>query len=367
VKNVVYLADRGGKYVLGQLDDVVQIRWGRVRDDVSECSITLFFTTERCQQLVAMADPVRHELVVERNGERVWEGPIIYKKVSGGVAQMRARDPLFFTQRTVCKRKWNSRGNKKTGKKTDTVIERTVKILKNEMRPLERAGANILDHIVRYDFPDDAKSTRVTAAYSQYVWDDMESLAARAGMDYTMVLRSLYLHDTHRFIGRSRMVTDADFLEAVEIITYGVELSVNSYATDNLGTYGKASIADDYYGPIELLATAYEVGSITDKIDKEELEEQATRNARNRYPAPTVIRLPENTQVNPETVEELFPYFIPGVAFPVQTMVTGEVYEATLKFDALTVEEDSDGERVFIRLAAAPIGAETDENGLIAP
>jgi hypothetical protein len=361
VRNTVYLADRGGKYVLGQIDDAIRLMWSRVRDDVSEADIRVNFTSEKCRTLLSMADPVRHELVFERDGERVWEGPITYKNMSQGSALLKARDPLFFTQRTVCKRKHSDRYKK--GKKLRTVVERAEDIIRTEMPPLERAGANILDHIVTYKNANDAKTTRVTAAYSQYVWDDLEAMAARGGLDYTMVLRSLYLHDTHRFIGRGRTLTDSDFLGALSIITYGVELSIGSYATDNNGKKGFYIVDDDYYGPIELLASAYDLGETTDKVTVEELQDQALRNARKRYPAPTIILVPENVQVNPETVDELMPFFIPGVAFNVQTQVTGETYEAEMKFDGLRVEESSEGEKVFVRITNAPIGSEDDETG----
>jgi hypothetical protein len=357
VRNAAYIAVRGGKHYLGQITDVVRIKWGRVRDDVSEAELLVNFESEECQRLVSEAEPCFHEIVIERDGQRVWEGPITYKRMERGQAELVARDPVFFMQRTVCKRKWSS-----AYPNVESVIDRAERVIRKEMVPLEQAGANILDHIVTYKNPDDAKTARVSAAYSQYVYDDMEALAARGGLDYTMVLRSLYLHDTHYFIGQGRMLTDDDFLDSLSVITYGVELSVGSYATDNLGTKGAYIYADEYYGPIELLASAYEIGSTTDKITVKELEEQAERNARHRYPAPTVIRVPENVQMNPASVDELMPYFIPGTAFPLRTTVTGQTYEAVMKFDQLNVEETGDdGEVVKVKITAPPVGSGLEE------
>jgi hypothetical protein len=141
-----------------------------------------------------------------------------------------------------------------------------------------------------------------------------------------------------------------------------VELAVGNYSTDNNGKHGDFITSDNYYGPIELLASAYEIGQVTDKVTKAELEEQSRRNARNRYPVPTVIRVPEQVRMSPDSVDELMPYLIPGVAFPLQTSITGTVYEQTMKFDQLNVEETGDeGEVVRVVLTSPPIGAELAE------
>lgn len=360
MRNTAYLATRGGKFYLGELSDIVRIKWQRRRDEISEAEVVISFVSEECHRLVSEAEPCFHEIVIERDGKRVWEGPITYKRMEKDVAVLTARDVGFFMQRTVCKRKYSDAF--KEGKKQATVIDRAMRIIEREMIPMERAGANFLDHIVAIRHADDAKTSRVTSAYSQYVYDDLEAMAARGGLDYTIVNRSLYLHDTHRFLGKGRMLSDDDFLDSLAVITYGVELAVGNYSTDNNGKHGDFIHTDTYYGPIELLASAYEIGQTTDKITVKELEEQSTRNARNRYPAPTVIRVPEQVRMAPDSVDELMPYLIPGVAFPLQTTVTGKTYEQMMKFDQLNVEESGDeGEIVRVIVSSPPIGAEIAE------
>lgn len=362
MKNRVFIAERGGKYLRAEITDVVKVVWNRIRDDVSECTIDIIFTSEECHYHIAEAEPVRDELVVIRNDGRVWEGPIIYHNLTKGSARLRARDVLFFTQRTVCKRKWQPSSILTSGR-VPTVIQRANEIIDTEMRDWERAGINFVDHIVSYTDPGTAKTTRVTEAWSQYVWDDLEAMAARGGLDYTVVNRSLYLHDTHTFIGMGRTLTDHDFLDNLAIIKYGVELAVTSVTTDNLGKHGATSVEDEFYGPVELLAAAYDLNSSTDRITQEELDDQAERNIRSRYPVPAVVRVPEQVQMNPETVDELIDSFlIPGVGFPVRTQVTGKTYESVMKFDQLTVEEDAEGERVKVKISSAPVGSGFEED-----
>jgi len=356
----VFLSDRGGLVRLGHIEDVTNVQWDRRRDDVSECTINILFESDRCKELAVKAEPVRHELVVERKGQRVWEGPITYKNIERGKAVIRARDPLFFAQRTVCKSKYSSAFRKDDPNRPEKVTSRIARIYRREMQAWEDAGANILKHMVVVTTASTAKTTRVTPAYSQYVWDDMENLAARGGLDYTMVLRSLYLHDTHQFLGRGRTLVDADFLDSLAVTSYGVELSIGSFTTDNNGKHAEKVVADKYYGPVELLASAYQYNE-TDKVTVKELQEQAVRNARNRYPVPMQIRVPQNVTMNPDTVDELMPFMVPGVAFPVETLILGEPYSAVQKLDRVTVEEGPDGEQVRVIITNAPVGSGIEE------
>jgi len=297
--------------------------------------------------------------------------------------------------------------------------------------------------------------------------------------------RKTILWDTHEWIGMGRTLTDDDFTSGIEMSEYGVELAVTSYVTDNAGAVGVSylSFDEDYYGPVELLAGAYELGDaagegtgaplapsrprepdpknysvkkadikriekqcakqnsgtaaaiekcIADRIaalekirpvtaqDRaliteqcnaqnqadakcvqariaaltkgkddsyrnalaayrdqmndyrkdlaeykielekyiEDLTEQAVRNHRNRYPAPAVVRVPQNSQLTVEAVEELWDWLVPGTGFPIFASSTCRQLTQTQKLDRVTVLEDQSGERVTIIMSPAPIGAE---------
>jgi hypothetical protein len=356
VRNRAYLYDRGGEHLLGTFGgEQVSIRWERVRDNVSEAAVTIQISDAACRSALREARTVRHELVIERDGARVWEGPIIHLTLVGTGGVVRARDALFFTQRRVCHLRHSS-----AFPAIESTVARTVRILNQEMGAWEAAGARLLDNIDAYDNADVARTSRVTPAYSQYVWSDMDALAERSGMDYTMNGRRLVLHDTHQFIAMGRRLTDVDFLKPLEVSEYGVELAVTNFVTDGQGTARAYTVeGDDYYGPVELLASSFDDGAASgEKVPPEELEEQAQRDARARYPSPVILRVPENAQMNPATVDEVFPYLVPGVGFPIFSDSSSRTLSAIQKLDKVSVVEDSNGESVSVSISSAPIGSE---------
>lgn len=354
----MFLVDRGGQEekIQAKLDGLSLVRWNRVRDDVSECEVTLEGISRGCHaSLDRNGLEMRYELVIKRDGERVWEGPITRSHVTRTTARLFCRDVLLFAQRTPCMNKWTSAFGHGG---PEFVTKRTMRIIKGEMAIWEAAGANFIPHIVVRQNAQTAKTTRVSEKYSQYVWDDMEELAARSGMDYTVANRSLYLFDTHQFLGMGRRLSDDDFLADLEVVGYGLELATRSLVTDGLGHGAITSSPDTYYGPFGLLATAYNINTTTDRIPHSELVEQATRNARSRYPVPVVLRVPENAQVRPDKVDALLPYLIPGTGFPVTSTVSTRVSDQVQKLDNVTFEEtEAGGETCRITLSAAPIGS----------
>jgi hypothetical protein len=366
VRHEAFIVDRGGQEakIVEQLDGLRLVRWHRERDNVSEAEVVVQSKNPKCQALLHQRGlAMRYEIVIKRDGVRVWEGPITRRHLEGSaVVRLHMRDVLLFAQRTRCTKKWSSAF---AAGGPDYVTERTLKIIKDEMAKWEGIGdlsANFIPNIVVRENTNTAKTTRISEKNSQYVWDDMEALAAKSGMDYTVANRSLYLFDTHQFLGMGRQLTDEDFLGDLEIVEYGLELASLSSVTDGMGHVAVQPVADAYYGPFELLASAYTSQTTSDRIPQSELAAQATRNARSRYPAPMVLRVPENTMLRPDVVDDLMPYLIPGTGFPVYSTSTGLELKQTQKLDRVVVEETEQGESVGITLSPAPIGSGLEED-----
>jgi hypothetical protein len=366
VRHQVFIADRGGAEadIKEEITGLTQVKWGRIRDGVSEAQIDMRFKSTACEKLLTQPRlAMRYEVIIKRDGERVWEGPIDRRNLSGGAAKLFCRDVLLFTQRTPCLNKWSSAF---ADGGPEFVTARTMRILNGEMGIWSTWGANLLPHIIVKQTASTAKTTRVTLPGSQYVWDDMEELAARSGMDYTVVNRSLYLHDTHQFLGMGRRLTDADFLADLEVVEYGLELATRSVVNDGQGHYATRSVTgDEFYGPFGLLASAYDVKVSTDRIPLSELEEQAARNIRSRYPTPLILRVPENAQLRPSSVDELMPFLIPGTGFPVYSIGSGLEVQQVQKLDRVDFLETEQGETVTVALSAAPIGAGLEDAGIV--
>lgn len=354
--HTAFLYDRGGNRRIGQFTGTMRVTWQRVRDGVSEASVTFRATGRECCALVEQARTVRHELVIFRGNERVWEGPLIHiTAMREGVCTIRARDVLFFTQRCVLKHRWAS-----AYPAIEKVTARTVRILKGEMGPWEAAGANLLGGIVASDSPGMAKTSRVAEKYSGYVWDDMEALAQNSGMDYTVAGRRLLLFDTHELIAMGRPLVDNDFLDGMEVSEYGVELAVRSYTAGMNGKVGLKVTEDDYYGPVELLAQAFNNGSVSARPPTvTELNQEAARNARSRYPAPVTLRVPENVGLAPGVVDGLMPWLVPGTGFLATSDSTCRPMEQLVKLDKVDFVETPTGEAVSVTLSPTPVGTIT--------
>lgn len=356
MRNRAYIYDRGGTTPLGQINGIVRTKWNRQRDSFSTAEIVGRATAPDCCALMERTRSVRHELVIERDGERVWEGPITNLELSdGGGFTVTARDICFFLNRTVVKTTFSS-----AYPSIRAVTEHAEAVIRAEMANGEDYGFNVLNGLQVFTNPETANTSTVTSAYEGYVWDMLDQLAQRSGLDYTVVNRSLMLNDTHQFLAQGRRLVDADFLAAPKVTEYGVELAVGNYVSGMDGAYGEVVVTEglDYYGPIELLASSYGSGAVdAEPPTQEELDEQATRNARSRYPAPIVLRVPENSQLAPSSVEDLFPWLVPGTAFPVYSNATCREIEQIQKLDRVSVEETSNGEKVSISLSSAPVGS----------
>jgi hypothetical protein len=359
VRHTAFIYDRGASGApMGQVDGVVRVKWNRQRDAISEAEIVGRATAPGCCELLSRTRSMRHELVIMRDGERVWEGPITRRNLSrGGGFRLAARDVMFYSNRTTIKVTYSS-----AYPNIEKVTDRAARVMRGELafRELKSPPFNIVPGIEVYTNAQTTKTSKVTKP-GPYVWSDIDSMAQRNSLDYVVVNRRTLLFDTHQYIGQGRRLVDADFLDGLEVVEYGVELATRTFTQGADDKIGDAVIDDptDYYGGIELLAGAYDSGDTSATAPtQEELDEQAERNLRSRFPAPIVLRVPENSQLAPNVVDELMPYLIPGVAFPVFSDQTCQTVEQMQKLDRVAFEESASGEKVSVTLSSAPVGAE---------
>ena len=358
MRNQAFIYDRGSSgAALGKIDGQVRVKWNRQRDTFSEAEVIGRATAPDCCSLMERTRSVRHELVIERDGKRVWEGPITGISLEKeGTYKISARDLLFFPNRTVVKNTYSS-----AYPAIRHVTEHAEEVIRGEMAAGEAYGFNVLPGLEVYTNAETSNTSAVTKPYSGYVWDVLDSLAQRSSLDYVVVNRRLILIDTHQFIAMGRRLVDADFLDGLRVTEYGVELAVGNYVSGTEDNAGVVITEEglDYYGPIELLAASYGSGSDdAEPPTQEELDDQALRNARSRYPAPVVLKVPENSQLAPSTVDDIFDWLIPTTGFPIYSDATCREIEQIQKLDKVSFEETADGEKVSVTLSSAPIGSD---------
>ncbi|MGI5292849.1 hypothetical protein ACQEVF_57395 [Nonomuraea polychroma] len=79
---------------VGDLDGIVEVKWGRRLDDTSEATITIQKSkaSPSCCGLWRRFQPWWNDLVLYRDGEKVWRGPVYRMRERGSVMVLEARD-----------------------------------------------------------------------------------------------------------------------------------------------------------------------------------------------------------------------------------------------------------------------------------
>lgn len=207
----------------------------------------------------------------------------------------------------------------------------------------------------------DARTAARTLPYEMTLFEHIDNYAARGGLDYTVVGRKILFFDVHQRIGQTPMVTADDFIGDPVITQYGMELATYVAHTDGKGNYGDAGGVDDYYGEWEILHQAYDEdaqgSNPADPPSVAELESQAARTYLQGSRPPLVVRVPDNTQLNPNgvlTIADL----VPGVWIPLSATLPGRSVSQMQKLDSMVVEETAEGGET-IKVTLSPAYVET--------
>lgn len=365
VRHRAYLFDRGGERRIGELSPLTSVRWGRVRDDTSIGHIFMRTPDPACQKMVAEIEPGRHELVIYRDEKRVWEGPITRTAETGVQIEVDARDITHYLNRTIMHNAY-SNAYPRIGYAT----ERMRKIITTELARKEALDPpiNVLPHLRISTNKSTTKTSRKTVKFEKYVFEELDSLAAKGGIDYTVVGRALYINSVKDVIGEGPSLTSADFDGDLSVTAYGMETATVSAVTDGLGKFGVFGGVDPYYGEIELLHTIYDEETTTAQREAEavtaaEMKSQARRNMSGRYPTPIIVRVPENSTLRPGRADDIIDNLVPGVRFPIVSDKTYRQVTQVQKLDRVTFEENAQGERISVTFSPAPGSTPWDDSG----
>jgi len=357
-----FLYDRGGENRISEIWPLQRCRWERVRDDVSTSNIFAPRPDPRCVEALKEIEPGRHEIVIYRDGKRVWEGPVTLTTEAGQSITIDSRDVGHYLGRTIMRSAYNNKYPHIT-----QATERLEKIIRHELARKESLTPpiNVLDYLDVRTLPNSAKTSRSTKVYESYVLDEMETLAWRGGLDYTVIGRRILICDVDDNIGEGPQITEHDFLGDVAITTYGMELCTYSAVTDGQGHWAAHGGTDAYYGQIELLHSTFDEGDneAATTMTKKEMTKQAKRNMNGRYPTPVIVRVPQNSTLTSEAGSRLMDFLTPGVRFPVRASNTYRQMEQVQKLDRVVFEETSEGETIQITLSPAPGATPWDDTG----
>lgn len=358
----VYVYQRGGKVRVGEVTQLSYVDWERMRDDISTARVAVSGWALDCGNLLAKLQCWAYELVIYRdNGysvERVWEGPITLLKYEVDKVTISAKDVMAYAYRRIIKQEMND-GGKGNG---DTVTSRATRVLQNVFAPDD---PNVLAYMNVTSLSDDAKEYRSLPAFSRTAYEEVDDMAANAGLDYTTVGRSILLWGTKHRIGTLPEFRDEDLGAPPIVSEYGMSFANFYSVSDGNGIHGDASRLDEFgedptYGLVEMLSSTWasdseeEEGTYTQEgiatIIKS-FEGYAERSIADRYPPPVVVRIPDNTTLNPGTVLSI-QELVPGVAVPLRSTGTLRPVVGTQKLDSVKVVEEGGAETISITLSA---------------
>lgn len=367
-RHTAFIYERGGAKLIAPLGDISRVQYERIRDEISAATVTIAARHHDCNIALGLLGVGRHEMVIFRDEERVWEGPITHVTYQGKAVEISARDVGHYVYRTMMTKEYDNRYPN-----IGRVTERVHRVLMDELVRMEAQNPpiNVRPHIVPHLHVDDARTSARTLPYQMTVYEHLDSMAARGGLDYTVVGRAIHLWDVHsNAMGQTGMVSAEDFIGDIAITEYGMELATVSAVTDGKGRVGIAGAADPYYGLVEILDTAYDEssGEDWDEGDEQpeppsvpEMRSQAQRILAGRNPTPVVVRVPDNSTLNPNgalTLADL----IPGVFIPLQAELPGRTLSQMQKLDRVTVEETPSGETIKVVLSPTPKSGSNEED-----
>jgi hypothetical protein len=283
------------------------------------------------------------------------------------MVEIEAHDPWHYVYRTILQNEYNN-----AHPATDFATERVRTILETELgRGWEAITppANIVPFLDIRTEVDGVSTSRLTLPFEKTAWEEIDDMAARSGIDYTCIGRSLIVFDTDYILGRTVALTDADFDGEIIVSQYGMNLCTFSAVTDGQGHWSAKKVDEDYYGPWEMLETSYVVQdtiqcSVEGAQDTayEEMGAQSVRNLTNRYPSPIVVRVPDNSRLNPDTgltINDL----VPGVRIPLSATQTCKKLAQEQKLDKVTFTLENNDEVITVVMSPAPGTITVDEAG----
>ena len=356
--HTAFVYDRGGFRQLIALTPLFRVKWERRRDDISTATVWLSTPGKKCAAQLAMLEAGRHELVIFRGTERVWEGPITRVAYRGASVEIVAADVMHYVKRTAMRAEYNNKFPNAT-----YVLDRAKRIMDAELARKEALDppVNILAHTkYLYALPrTDSRTAAHTYPMQSTVFEHLDSYAARGGLDYTVVGRSILFWDVHEPIGQTATVTADDFLGDPIITQYGAELASQVYITDGKGHYGQYGAVDPYYGEWEMVQEAYDENTAGPDDDPNptvgEMNSQASRIWAQTKRPPLVVRIPDNTSLNPAGVLSISD-LVPGVHIPLSAELPGRTVSQLQKLDNMSVEESAEMDEVIqVTLSPAPL------------
>lgn len=360
---------KGGQHMWVAPPQFSSLTWGRKLDDFSEASVTIPKTSTAVSMDDPTIDPMDwrlgnthcwgHELTVHRDGQMVWQGPIIGKSEFRDRFEFQARDMLAWFDRKVNTRLYNyapyeyqknpgGNGKKDPGELISALIWdgfslKTLPQQQDPNQPKPQPVGGIAWHdpnlmafldVRAYNVNPSAPSAfkiewQQLSLWSKTVGEMIRDVLTH-GMDMFTVGRNIFIWPER--ISRANVphrLTEEDFLGDLEVRELGLDAATRGVCIGStfVGAYdsgagvpvtyppprppvaqwpiaGDNAAFDDFYGHLERITTSESA------TDRESVLNIAKWFRQSNWPMPVVVVVGENTQLSPDapiTIDELIP------------------------------------------------------------
>lgn len=360
--HTVLVTDRGGSNRIMEIKDISEVRWSRLRDQKSSATITVTGSACRRQaDALGMIEPRRHEIVIYRGQDRVWEGPIRYVKQGRNQVTINAFDVLDYIAARPITRYWP--GPDRGGPATMTA--RVQQILETELTtPYVAPGTSTtIPAWESLDPPIDVRPyldvrhgpLLTRAEVLPFEMSTMEHLTnlARGGLDFTTVGRRIIVWDSAQPLGVTRTMTEADISGDPAIYADGDGLvtvqhvigqpaeNAPAESTDNVGSYVRDM---SYYGPWANIHTRSDEDGSSESMQAA-LNTQARNLSAGGVPVPVDIVIGSQSSLRLDHtlgINDL----VAGVEIPLVARLMGREIARTQRLSSISVSETAEGESI---------------------
>ena len=364
-RHEILIMDRGGARKIMQLNKVAEVKWSRVLSNFSRGqAVILGEECRRDSRRLAMIEPRRHELVIFRDEQRVWEGPITEVEYKRDRVTVKAADALEYLAKTALSKYWP---NAEDGG-TDNMLERVRQIIEWELStPYTVPVGGVPSTFQRWEqltppvnllpFLEVRPSATLKTSASSLPFDmsvaeHMISLS-KLGLSFTVIGRKIFVWDSVQQIGLTRTLSAADLQgdptlfatsSGFTAVQHVVGQPEQGQAPSEVINVGTAGAVDPYYGAWTDIET--NAGEDDPDADQEAaLASQAARLYVERKVLPLEIGLPSGSTLRLDdylTIDHL----VPGTDVPVSLTMHGREVSRMQRFSQIEVSETAEGETI---------------------
>lgn len=332
----VGFTDRTGQVPTGPALEASSITWGRELDATSEAVVTFPGDDPDCCSAVADVHAWCNDLCIYRDGQMVWQGPVVRSVSSRSQTQVVARDVTGWLSRRVIGSRIDYTTATGAGPADLTVVAEA--LVRDGFGPDD---PNVLPYLTV--LPSGVAGEREYNPDTAYVYDELRELA-RGGIDFTAIGHRIILFGPARPLARLAGLHDEHFAGDLRVIEDGLSATTRAVVVgEGFAAYAER---DGACGLLETLVKEQQIKDVASA------QAEADALVASGTPTPVILEVPAGAQLTPDAPVGIMD-LVPGVVIPVTAVDVCRPVTAAMQLTKVDVTyDDRGGEAVKVTLAA---------------